>query len=172
MLTNNKSGRNALKQRRSFNLLELLMVVVIIGILAFLAMPGFQQAVEEARIKEAQSVLKAIRGAEKIYKAETGFYIAVDPAAAPAAKNTWWTALRIDKVADTPDWLYGVEYGCSCNSGGGWGGNSGNRAAIPYAQRIKGRNATNVMHIKMANGNIDALDSSSLCPDVNCADQY
>ena len=57
--------------RSAFTLLELMIVVIIIGLIAGMAMPQFHKMIEEAKIREAKSILRAIRGAEKIFKAET-----------------------------------------------------------------------------------------------------
>lgn len=59
--------RNA---HRGFTLLELLVVVIIIGILAAVALPQFGRATEKARQAEAMSLLGAIRTAELIYYQE------------------------------------------------------------------------------------------------------
>ena len=49
--------------RSAFTLLELLMVVIIIGILASLALPGYIKAVERARAAEVKTVAGQLRGA-------------------------------------------------------------------------------------------------------------
>ncbi len=49
------------KWKRGFTLVELLIVVVIVGILATLAIPRFQGHHEHARVAEAMNVLSAMR---------------------------------------------------------------------------------------------------------------
>jgi len=63
-----------LSASRGFNLLELLLVVVIIGILASIALPNYTKSKEHALGKEAIANLKIIAAAERIAKLETGSY--------------------------------------------------------------------------------------------------
>ena len=62
-------GRS-MKKEAGFTLLELLMVVIIIGILATMAMPAYFKTTERTRASEALSILGTIRGAELRYKAQ------------------------------------------------------------------------------------------------------
>jgi prepilin-type N-terminal cleavage/methylation domain-containing protein len=55
-------------------LVELVVVIIIIGILAAIALPQFGKTKEHALSKEAIANLKLISAAEKIYRMETGSY--------------------------------------------------------------------------------------------------
>ena len=64
------------KGRQGFTLLELLMVVVIIGILASIALPQYIKATEKAREVEALQILGALRASEIRYYALNQAYSA------------------------------------------------------------------------------------------------
>ncbi len=66
--------RNIFGSSKGFTMLELLMVIIIIGILATLALPQYTSFVERARASEATNTIGAIRSAESLAKLETGSY--------------------------------------------------------------------------------------------------
>ncbi|CAN5362706.1 hypothetical protein BH23GEM4_BH23GEM4_24700 [soil metagenome] len=69
--------RNTLRKARSnkgFTLIELMIVVVIIGILAAIAIPKFGQASARAKEKEADGILKQIYTLQQAYYANNGAY--------------------------------------------------------------------------------------------------
>lgn len=57
-----------------FTLIELLVVVLIISILAAIAFPKYEEAIERARMGEALSITKVIAEANKRYFLATGTY--------------------------------------------------------------------------------------------------
>ena len=61
-------------ENKSFTLIEILVVIVIIGILASLALPNYNAIKEKALDKEAKATLALIQAAEKIYKMEVSLY--------------------------------------------------------------------------------------------------
>jgi prepilin-type N-terminal cleavage/methylation domain-containing protein len=60
--------------KKSFTLMEMLVVIIIIGILAALALPGFGVTKERVLDREAKANLALIQAAEKIYRMEAGVY--------------------------------------------------------------------------------------------------
>ena len=59
---------------KGFTLLELLVVVIIIGILASIAIPQFVRVTERSRQAEARTILGAIRTAEAAYYQQNDTY--------------------------------------------------------------------------------------------------
>jgi len=56
--------------KKGFTLLELLIVIIIVGVLATLALPNFLRGVERARWAEAKNILGALRGSQIRYRAQ------------------------------------------------------------------------------------------------------
>ncbi len=63
----------ALKQN-GFTLVELMIVIVIVGILAAVAIPKFSAASDKAKASECPTMLSAIFQSEETYKADNGVY--------------------------------------------------------------------------------------------------
>jgi len=59
-----------MEKQRGFTLLELLMVVIIIGILASMALPQFLKSTERARSGQVISLLSSLRASEARYYAQ------------------------------------------------------------------------------------------------------
>ncbi|RKZ02663.1 hypothetical protein DRQ21_08055 [Candidatus Fermentibacteria bacterium] len=61
-------------EAKGFTLIELMIVVVIIGILAAIAIPKFEDVTNSARYAACRSNLRNIAGALEFYAAENGNY--------------------------------------------------------------------------------------------------
>ena len=88
--------KQRLKRSAGFTLLELLVVVIIIGILASVALPQFAKMTKQARFSEAKSVVGSIMTAEMVYYQENGKF------------TTAFTELLTDLATSTPTYDYSV----------------------------------------------------------------
>jgi prepilin-type N-terminal cleavage/methylation domain-containing protein len=83
------------KNPSGFTLIELMIVVVIIGILAALAIPRFMAATTKTKQSEAKTILKQIYANQRAYRQQAGsnvYYIPAGPASAAspdALTNIW-----------------------------------------------------------------------------------
>ncbi|EZQ01300.1 type IV pilin protein [Acinetobacter sp. Ver3] len=63
-----------MKFKKGFTLIELMIVVIIVGVLAAIALPSYQNYITKAKIKEAQSNLIALSlSAEQAYQRTLNF---------------------------------------------------------------------------------------------------
>ncbi len=70
-----------IKNRSGFTLLEIIIVVIIVGVLASLALPRFFSTVEFSRAQEALSAIATIRGGlERYYVSKGNTYVAATTA--------------------------------------------------------------------------------------------
>ncbi len=80
---------------QGFTLIELMVVVVIIGILAAIAIPKFQDVTESAKNAACRSNLRNIAGALNLYHADNGEF----PGAFQG--HTWYGLYKISEYVHT-----------------------------------------------------------------------
>ena len=90
-------------KNRGFTLVELIIVIIIIGILASIAIPQYMNAVERARIGKAKSALGMIIKAEKMYIADKNAF-----STDVAAGGTLDKYVEMADIAGDPDWGYAI----------------------------------------------------------------
>jgi len=93
-------------KRKGFTLIELIIVVIIVGILATLAIPQYTKAVERARWGKAKHALGLIINAEKMLAGETGSFLQVNQGAGPLNDSALGSYVELNDVDNDTDWIY------------------------------------------------------------------
>jgi type IV pilus assembly protein PilE len=68
------TGGTTMKGKEGVTLLELMIVVVVVGILAAVAIPAYDNYVTRSRRSDAFTALETVRAAQEMYRAELGEY--------------------------------------------------------------------------------------------------
>ncbi len=98
------------RRQRGFTLIEIMVVVVILGILAAIAVPRIMNRPDAARITKAKQDIRVMEGALKLYRLDNFNYPSTDqglqalvaqPAGDPPAKN-WKDGGYLDRLPKDP----------------------------------------------------------------------
>lgn len=93
--------------RRSFTYIEIIVVILIVGFLAALALPQFAVTKERTLDKEAKANLLSIQEAEETYKMEKGTYYPSGTATSVISDIN--TNLKLGLPLNQANWTYSVD---------------------------------------------------------------
>jgi type IV pilus assembly protein PilE len=66
-----------MRGKEGVTLIEVMVVVAIVGMLAAIAIPAYNNYVTRSRRSDAFTALETIRAAQEMYRAENGYYIGI-----------------------------------------------------------------------------------------------
>ena len=101
-----------MKRTQGFTITELMIAIVIIGVLAALAIPGFTSYIYKSRVTEASTFLGEIKQRQESYRDEFGRYCPVsgsdwgtyNPSTIPGIDPVGWTTTTAwSQLGATPD---------------------------------------------------------------------
>jgi len=99
------SYAHALKNRRGFTLVELLIVIIIIAVLAAIAIPKFSNSSIRSKESALRSNLKLVRNAVDLFRNDTGVYPGtLGDLAAVAAPANGLNASGANTAINATDW--------------------------------------------------------------------
>ena len=96
------------KSTRGLTLIELLMVILIVGILAAIAVPTYSGYMQRARRADAKTALEQIRGAQEMWRAERGTYAINDGNGTAVAKLQTTMGAPATTISNYYTWAFTV----------------------------------------------------------------
>ncbi|HEX4870843.1 MAG TPA: type IV pilin protein [Nevskiaceae bacterium] len=85
--------------RRGFTLIELVVVIAVVGILASIAIPSYQNSVRKSRRQEAMATLVSLQLQQEKWRSNNSSYAASTSLSMPA--NTSFYTYTVDQVTAT-----------------------------------------------------------------------
>ena len=124
-----------LSKQEGFTLLELLIVIVIIGILALIIVPGLASGPKRARDAQRKSDMRAVKNALETYYNDKNGY--------PASTGTSTAAYSALSTSLTPDYLPSIPADPKSATTTGYAYGSNTTAAVPNSKFILESNLEN-----------------------------
>lgn len=94
--------------KKGFTMIELIIVIIVIGILAGLALPQYTKMIERGQMTRAKSALDMIRKAEGIYFTNNSAYVDVAQDGWTEGTDLVSEVAELTSLKTDPDWKYEV----------------------------------------------------------------